>query len=325
VSYLAENIKTGLVKAGIVEDKPLVVIGIPAYNEERSIARVVLDAQKYADVVVVCDDGSSDLTCEIAERLGAIVVRHNVNKGYGAAVQSLFKETKRLSADVLVTLDGDGQHDADKTPLMIQPILDDKADVVIGSRFLDGAQKDGDNGLPFYRRLGIKAITKLTTAASKYNVTDAQNGCRAYSRTALEKLSLLENGMGVSVEVLLKAKEQGLRLVEVPLECNYSSVEQPSSHNPIRHGISVVSSLVKLIVEERPLVFLGVPGTIMLAIGMFFGIWMLQIYSIERQIVTNIALASLTFIIMGFFALSTAITLYAILRLAKKTNAKREE
>ena len=325
MSYLAENIKTGLVKAGIVEDKPLVVIGIPAYNEERSIARVVLDAQKYADVVVVCDDGSSDLTCEIAERLGAIVVRHNVNKGYGAAVQSLFKETKRLSADVLVTLDGDGQHDADKTPLMIQPILDDKADVVIGSRFLDGAQKDGDNGLPFYRRLGIKAITKLTTAASKYNVTDAQSGCRAYSRTALEKLSLLENGMGVSVEVLLKAKEQGLRLVEVPLECNYSGVEQPSSHNPIRHGISVVSSLVKLIVEERPLVFLGVPGTIMLAVGMFFGIWMLQIYSVERQIVTNIALASLTFIIMGFFALSTAITLYAILRLAEKTNAKREE
>ena len=320
-----EEVKVEFEKGTVVREKPLIVIGIPAYNEERSIAKVVLDAQRYADVVMVCDDGSSDLTGKIAERLGAIVVRHDENRGYGAAMQSLFKEAKRLDADVLVTLDGDGQHDADKTPLMIQPILDDKADVVVGSRFLDGAQKDGDNGLPFYRRLGIKAITKLTTAASKCNVTDAQNGCRAYSRTALEKLSLLENGMGVSVEVLLKAKEQGLRLVEAPLECNYSGVDQPSSHNPIRHGVSVVSSLVKLIVEERPLVFLGVPGVILLAIGVFFGIWMLQIYSIERQIVTNIALASLTFIIMGFFALSTAITLYAILRLAEKTNAKREE
>ena len=320
-----EEVKVGFEKGTVVHEKPLIVIGIPAYNEERSIAKVVLDAQRYADVVLVCDDGSSDLTGKIAERLGAIVVRHDENRGYGAAMQSLFKEAKRLDADVLVTLDGDGQHDADKTPLMIQPILDDKADVVVGSRFLDGAQKDGDNGLPFYRRLGIKAITKLTTAASKCNVTDAQNGCRAYSRTALEKLSLLENGMGVSVEVLLKAKAQGLRLVEVPLECNYSGVDQPSSHNPIRHGVSVVSSLVKLIVEERPLVFLGVPGVILLAVGMFFGIWMLQIYSMEHRIVTNIALASMGFIIMGFFALSTAITLYAILRLAEKTNAKREE
>ncbi len=320
-----EEVKDEFEKGAVLDEKPLIVIGIPAYNEERSIAKVVLDAHRYADVVVVCDDGSSDMTGEIAEKLGATVVRHDKNKGYGAAMQSLFKETKRLDADVLVTLDGDGQHDADKTPLMIQPILDDKADVVVGSRFLDGAQKNGDNGLPFYRRLGIKAITKLTTAASKFNVTDAQNGCRAYSRTALEKLSLLENGMGVSVEVLLKAKEQGLRLVEVPLECNYSGVEQPSSRNPVRHGASVVWSLVRLVVEERPLVFLGVPGTIMLAVGMFFGIWMLQIYSVERQIVTNIALASMTFTLMGFFALSTAIMLYAILRLAEKTNAKREE
>ena len=320
-----EKVKDEFEKGAVLDEKPLVVIGIPAYNEERSIATVVLDAQKYADVVVVCDDGSSDSTGEIAERLGAIVVRHDVNKGYGAAVQSLFKETKRVSADILVTLDGDGQHDVSKTSLLIQPILDDKADVVIGSRFLDGMQKNGGNGLPFYRRLGIKAITKLTTAASRCNVTDAQNGCRAYSRTALEKLSLLENGMGVSVEVLLKAKEQGLRLVEVPLECDYSGVEKTSTQNPFRHGASVVWSLVRLIVEERPLVFLGIPGIILLAIGMFFGIWMLQIYSVGRQIVTNIALASMAFMLMGFFALSTAITLYAILRLAEKTNAKREE
>ncbi len=319
-----EEVKTGLAGVRVLDEKPLVVIGVPAYNEERAIAGVVLEAQKYADVVVVCDDGSSDLTGEIAEKLGAIVVRHDVNKGYGAAIRSLFRETKRLGADVFVTLDGDGQHEADKTPMLLKPILEGKADIVVGSRFLGNPQKNGSNDIPFYRRLGIKAITKLTTTASNCEVTDAQSGYRAYGKTALERLALLENGMGVSVEVLVRAKEQGLRIAEVPLECKYSGVDRPSSRNPLRHGASVVSSLVKLIVEERPLVFLGIPGLVSLAVGMFFGVWMLQIYAAERQIVTNIALASLAFVLIGFFALSTAITLYAILRLSEKANNKAE-
>lgn len=308
----------------MLSERPLVVVGIPAFNEERSIARVVLEAQKHADAVIVCDDGSSDLTGEIANRLGAIVVTHDVNKGYGGAIQSLFRESKRLGADIFVTLDGDGQHEADRVPLLIQPILEGEADVVIGSRFLGDVLTNGSKNIPFYRRLGIKAITKLTIAASNCRVTDAQNGCRAYSKAALEKLVPLENGMGVSVEVLVRAKERNLRIKEVPLECKYSGVEKPSSQNPLRHGTSVVSSLVRLIVEGRPLVFLGVPGVISLAIGMVFGVWMLQIYAATHQIVTNMALASMAFALIGFFTLSTAITLYAIMRLAEKANNKRE-
>ena len=115
--------------------EPLVVVGIPAYNEEKTIARVVLEAQKYADVVVVCDDGSADLTKQIAERLGADVVRHEQNSGYGAAIQTLFKRAKELRADVLVTLDGDGQHDPEEIPQLITPILTGNAEVVLGSRF----------------------------------------------------------------------------------------------------------------------------------------------------------------------------------------------
>jgi hypothetical protein len=308
----------------MLSDRPLVVAGIPAFNEERSIAKVVLAAQKYADAVIVCDDGSSDLTGEIASRLGAIVVRHDVNKGYGGAIQTLFRESKRLGADIFVTLDADGQHEADRVPSLVQPILDGKADVVIGSRFIGDVKTNGSKNIPFYRRLGIKAITKLTIAASNCQVTDAQNGCRAYSKAALEKLEPLENGMGVSVEVLVRAKEQDLRIREVPLECKYSGVEKPSSQNPLRHGTSVVSSLVKLVVEERPLVFLGVPGIISLAVGLVFGFWMLQIYAATRQIVTNMALASMAFTLIGFFALFTAITLYAIMRLAEKANNKSE-
>lgn len=100
----------------------LVVVGIPAYNEEKTIAQVVIGAQKHSHIVIVCDDGSSDLTAEIAERLGAVVIRHEKNRGYGGALQSIFKRAKELKADILVTIDSDGQHDPCEIPKIINPI-----------------------------------------------------------------------------------------------------------------------------------------------------------------------------------------------------------
>jgi glycosyltransferase involved in cell wall biosynthesis len=259
------------------------------------------------------------MTAEIAKRLGADVIQHRKNMGYGAAIQSLFRRARELGADVLVTLDGDGQHNPDEVEVLVKPILKDDVDIAIGSRFL--SKEHGY--VPFYRRLGIKAITKLTSIATNDEVTDAQHGFRAYSRKALEGLSLLENDMGVSVEILLKAKENGLRVMEVPVGCNYRGLEKTSKHSPLRHGIHVIMSIVKLVVEERPLLFLGLPGVFSLLAGALFGIWLLQIYALERHIVTNIALASITFIFIGFFALSTAITLFAISRVVKEINRKK--
>jgi hypothetical protein len=133
---------------------------------------------------------------------------------------------------------------------------------------------------------------------------------------------MFEDGMGVSAEILINARKQGLRIVEVPATCNYGRDVKNSTHNPIRHGVSVVMSIVRLVVEDRPLVFLGIPGVVSLLVGVLFGVWMLQIYALERHIVTNIALASMAFILIGFFCVSTAITLYAISRLARKTNTR---
>lgn len=153
-------------------------------------------------------------------------------------------------------------------------------------------------------------------------VRDAQSGFRAYNRKFLEKLTLLENDMSVSVEILVNARKQGLRIQEVPATCNYSRDVKNSTHNPIRHGGSVVMSIVRLVVEERPLLFLGVPSVFSLLVGVLFGVWILQICAIERQIATNIALASIAFILIGLFAVFTAITLYAISRLMQKTNRR---
>ena len=296
------------------ETKPLVVVGIPAFNVEKTIAKLVLETQKYADVVLVCDDGSTDMTAEIAEGLGADVVKHEKNMGYGAAIKTLFSTARELNADVLVTLDGDGQHDPREIPRLIQPILDDDADVVLGSRFLD---EEKTNGVPRYRSLGIKVISKLTGAAANHDFKDAQCGFRVYGRKALGGLNLVENGMGSSVEVLVKAKNQDLRVKEVSAACKYDSLEKTSTHNPIGHGISVVMSIIQLVVEERPLTFLGIPGLISLFAGIGFGTWMIKLFIEQNQIITNIALASIAFTIIGMFMLFTAITLYAISRQKK--------
>lgn len=294
----------------------MIVAGIPAYNEEGTIAKVILVAQKYVDTVVVCDDGSQDMTADIARKLGALVITHGKNMGYGQALQSLFEKASALNADILLTLDADAQHDAKEIPKLIQPILDNKADVVIGSRFLE----EGGNEIPSYRRFGIKILTKFTNGGRKNgsnHISDAQCGFRAYNRRALERITVLEEGMGASAEVLMKAGNEGLRIIEVPVQTHYEGLET-STHNPFRHGLSVFATIIKLIVEERPLFYLGLPGTLFLLVGMFFGVWTLQIYTSAGHVVTNIALTSAVFLLLGMFFSFTAITLYAILRVARK-------
>lgn len=317
-----ENPKV-LLNSTAVNERPYVVVGIPAFNEEQSIARIVIEAQKFADAVIVCDDGSSDFTAKIAERLGAEVVRHPQNMGYGAAIKTLFQRALDFGADVLVTLDGDGQHDASEIPQVVKPITDGHADVVIGSRFVD---EQGTKEMPLYRRIGAQVITKLVNGSSRTGVKDSQSGFRAYNRQALQRLSVSEAGMGASVQILLEASRQNLRILEVAGTCRYETTGvSTSTENPVTHGAGVIMSLVRLIVEQRPLTVLGIPGIVCLIGGIFFGIWLLQIYAATHAIVTNIALATLGFTVIGFFMTSTAITLYAITRITDKMSKPKSK
>lgn len=292
----------------------MIIAGIPAYNEEKTIAKVVLLVQKQVDAIVVCDDGSEDLTADIAQSLGATVIRHGKNLGYGAAIQSLFRKAMEKDADVIITLDADGQHYPEEIPRLTQPILDGEADIVIGSRFLGE-----HNNVPAYRRFGIKLITKLSNRSR--NFSDSQCGFRAYSKKALENLNLNENGMGISAEILLETVKRGLRVVEVPVYVRYKGLDT-STHNSLRHGTNVMMSIVRMVVEERPLFYLGVPGAVFLLMGIFFGMWMLQIFTVSGSIATGVALASIAFTLLGLFTIFTAITLYAILRLTQKTQTQ---
>jgi len=225
---------------------PSIVAGIPAYNEERTIAEVVLKAGVHVGKVLVCDDGSKDMTQAIAKKNGADVVEHEKNMGYGATMQTLFRKARELGADVLVTFDGDGQHDPDEIPELVKPVLEGRADMVIGSRFIKGARIN----VPLYRRMGILVITLLTKIFSGYPVSDAQSGFRAYSRKALEELKLTELGWGSSVEVFFRAHDIGLRIIEVPVDCDYEDYPKASKRDPLRQGVSIVASIFSHVIRE---------------------------------------------------------------------------
>ncbi len=291
------------------ENRKKVIACIPAYNEEKTIAKIVLLAQKFVDKVVVVDDGSEDLTGEIAKRLGAFVVRHDARKGYGAAIQTCFKTARELDADTMVMLDADGQHDPEEIPKLIKPILNNEADIVIGSRFLE---PKSISEIPLYRRLGIKTITFLTRKATgNQKLSDAQSGFRAYSRKALEKLEIEETDMSVSTEILLKAAEKKLSIIEVPIFCRYKGIES-STHHPLRHGFNVVASILNFIAIKHPLLLLGVPGIISLVFGLTLLWHVIQRYYEIKQLAIGTMIISTTTILAGIFAILVALLLYVM-------------
>jgi glycosyltransferase involved in cell wall biosynthesis len=289
-----------------------IAIGIPAFNEEKNIAAIITQLKKVTKTIIVCDDGSSDLTGNIAEELGSVVIKHEKNMGYGAAIRSIFLKAKNLDCDILVTFDADGQHRIDDIDKVIQPIIDDKADIVIGSRFLDDSKKD----VPNYRKVGIKVITKITNASIKKQLTDSQSGFRCYSKAVLNELNPSELGMGISTEILIKATSKNFRIYEVPIKISYNG--NTSTHNPITHGSSVIISTIKYTSIERPLIFYGIPSMIFLSIGIIFSYLAIQYYVDLGRLSTNLAIVGVSSVLIGIVLLITSILLFTLVSVVRE-------
>jgi glycosyltransferase involved in cell wall biosynthesis len=291
----------------------MIVACIPSYNEEKTISRVIIQAQKNVDGVIVCDDGSDDMTGEIAERLSAIVLRHDRRMGYGSALKTLFKRSRMLNADVMVTLDADGQHDARAIPNLIEPIVRGEADIVIGSRFLDNR-----SAIPAYRKFGIDMITRFQDITSKNGITDSQSGFRAYSRKALSLLEPTECGMGASAELMMKAHQNHLTVKEVPIIVKHD-VEDPSTHNPIYHGMDVIGSIIKHYSIRHSLLFYGFPGMFFAMMGIGFGLWSLDAYAHSRQLNLSLTLISIGSLIIGALMIATAVILFTLVSVVRES------
>ena len=290
----------------------MIVVGIPAYNEEKNIGSIIAKISQKGFKVIVCNDGSDDLTGMISEKMGATVINHQKNLGYGAAIMSIFLRAKEMGCDALVTFDADGQHRVEDIQKVLEPLLRNEADIVVGSRFLN---KDGKN-IPKYRKLGIKAITKIANVSANEKITDAQSGFRAYSKRVLEKIIPSEYGMGVSTEILIKASKEGFKIREIPIVVLYGP--DTSTHHPVSHGFSVILSTMKFISIEHPLKFYGVPGVIFLIIGLFFTVWTIQEFTHTRQIITNISLIAIGSTILGTMLMMTSIILYSLVNVVRE-------
>jgi len=291
-----------------------IIVGIPAFNEEKNIAVLIIQLKKIADKIIVCNDGSTDLTSKIAEELGATMINHEKNLGYGAAIRSIFLKSKDLDGDILVTFDADGQHRIEDINKVINPIINGESDLVIGSRFLDESAKE----VPRYRKVGIKVITKITNATIKKQLTDSQSGFRAYSKKVLNELNPSELGMGISTEILIKASAKNFRISEVPIKIIYNG--DTSTHNPISHGSSVLFSTIKFTSIEHPLKFYGIPSMIFFAIGLFFTYLSAQYYTDIGRLNTNLTLVGAGSMLIAVVLLLTGILLYSLISVVREKN-----
>ncbi len=285
--------------------KPRIIAGMPAYNEGEYIGTMVLNTRQYVDEVIVIDDGSDDNTAEIAELAGAEVVRHNKNKGYGAAIQSIIAEARKKDPDILVILDADAQHRPQEIPNIVKPIQE-------GYDFVIGSREEQRNKIPLFRRFGQKVILRSINLLSKKRLTDSECGFRAFSRKAISTLKLKENGMAVSAETVAEASRRDLKVAEVPVSVTYR--KDSSTHNPVAHGLGVFTRILVMISEGKPLFFFGIAGTILVVLGIIAGIRVLQLFAASNVLPVGTTMVAVLFLVVGVFSVFTGLILRALSR-----------
>jgi len=283
---------------------------IPAYNEESHIESLVKSAKNHVDSVVVCDDGSTDNTANVAKKAGAVVISHKINKGYGAAIISLFDYARENNVDMMITIDGDGQHDPDQIPLLLNTMTQHNVDVVIGSRFLNQ-----NTEAPGYRQRGIKIITSAANYGTDLKISDSQSGFRAYSKIAINTIHPTEENMSVSTEILFKISNKGLSLAEIPINVSYDG--DTSEHNPLSHGVSVLANTIKYVSIKHPLQFYGIPGMILIGIGIILGGLFLDGYLNNQVILYAMMAGSVVLFLLGSILSVTAIILFSMVNLIR--------
>jgi glycosyltransferase involved in cell wall biosynthesis len=253
--------------------KQNILIAVPAHNEEKHIGEVIREAKKHGDVLVVVN-GSTDKTAEIAKSEGAIVQNHSWS-GYGRALQEIFKYAKEQNYKLLITIDGDGQHNPKEIPNFI--FNNKKSDIIVGNRF------SSENKTPFHRKVVIQGINKI------YGIGDTQCGFRAYNRRAIEILNIAEDGMNASLEILNKAKESNLTISDIPCVVTYNDPEKPF-HRVFYQGMTLIEIIFWGAIWSRPYTFLGLPAFLLFLISIGSGSYAFYLYLSLGYLIPSLAL-----------------------------------
>jgi glycosyltransferase involved in cell wall biosynthesis len=211
---------------------------IPAYNEERTIAQVVDEVKKYVDIVIVVDDCSTDQTIKEAKGDKVILLRHMMNLGQGAALQTGFDYAKINGIEIVVTFDSDGQFLASEIPSVVKPLLKNNVDIVLGSRFLGKAID-----MPLLRKVILKYGIIFTYLFSGVKLSDTHNGFRALSKKALSEIEITHNRMAHASEIIDEIIRKNLRYIEVPVTVRYDVYSKMKGQTNI-NSLKIVAQLI---------------------------------------------------------------------------------
>jgi glycosyltransferase involved in cell wall biosynthesis len=285
---------------------------IPAFNVEKTIGGIVKECLLHVDEVLVCDDGSTDNTSGIAEANGALVIRHQKNYGYGAALITLFDKAREKNADVVITIDGDGQDIPEFIPRLIAPLSYEGTDIVIGSRFLNG------DAPPGYGKRGIKIIAAATNFGSDIRITDVQSGFRAFSKRAIQAIHPTEYGIAANAEVIAKAANKGLKVVEIPVVISYDATDSRTPKVP--KTVKIFMNLVKHLSLKHPILSYGLPGLALVIVGAILGLQFLDAYLGRNVIYAGTLLGSTVTFITGVVLMATSVILYSMANMMNYKN-----
>ena len=287
-----------------------ITVILPAYNEEVSIGSIVLLTKNYVDKVIVVDDGSTDRTAELARKAGAEVIVHEVNMGKGRALKTGFEAAE--GADIIVTMDSDGQHNPTEIPKLVAPIIEGDADMVNGSRYM---MKHTDKNTPAYRRVGQIILDRVTNINSGIKITDSQSGFRAFAASTKDIFRFNAQGMAIESEMLIDAGKSSLRITEVKIGVRYDV--GCSTKKPVQHGLEVLVLILKDMEFNKPLLYFTISGTFLGLGGLFMGTFFLQTFIMGGKLNFGPTMFMVLLIVLGSFLALTGILLHSLSEILK--------
>lgn len=299
-------------------DDQKVLALIPCFNEEATIASLVLKAKRYVNTVLVIDDGSTDETSFIAQEAGAKVLNHNKNKGKAAAIKTGFLYALEHGYEYVITLDGDGQHHPEEIPLLLNKMINGNVDIAIGIRYGSSTE------MPWWRKIGKRVLDYATSFGNGGFLTDSQSGFRAFNTKALQKITprLRGNEFSIESEQLIRAYDYGLSVGNARISCRYNGLGSTSTKRSASHGFSVLSYVIWLVAEKRPLLFIGVPGFVFVILGLATGIYTLQLYNQTQVFIIPYAIIVSIFIMLGSLAMFMGLVLNVLPSIIKRSRSE---
>lgn len=250
---------------------------LPACNQETYIGSLVLLSKLYVSNVIVIDDESDDRTAEIARKAGAEVITKGAKKGKCEALKTGFKAAANSGADIIVTMDSDGQHNPIDIPIIVAPIIEGNAEMVNGSRYLNGLGKHTS----IYRRVGQTLQENAAQTSPDLNITDPQSGFRAFSASTINIFCFNAQDMVIESEMLAEAKKAGIRIKEVEIGV-LNDYEAPTK-NPIKYVHELFRSIAEDIETNTSLYYNSVPGFALATCGFYMAFKFLGEFSAGIQ------------------------------------------